>query len=222
MPYRQSSLSATMKSLNAFIRAARRTGGDVSEEIFQSMIKTIPRALRRELIENIELLEAMLKATGFPQITWHEALRRYRDVRARGIPAAAGLLPEIVLQRARDVDQVFARIHAFDPEDHLCDPVEALALSRRQRKSGEEAGAKRSADARVERDFRRPHIEEAIRHLAKIKKIDPQALTLSLVRQELEKQGRRNPTLKLPGATTLNSEIKAVLAEMKKTDQQAG
>jgi hypothetical protein len=225
-PIHQPTLTTTMKSLDAMIREDRLAGvagRGVSDKVLEAMIRTVPRALRREAAECIERLEMALEVTGFPQVTWPEALRRYRAVKAPGgIPAAAGLLPVVVLNTARELDRALARINAFEPEDYLSDPVVELAQSRRQRKAGVATGAKASAKAEVDRELRRPLIEGAILYLSRLKRVAPEKLTLSAVRGRLDRLTPKEPAVKLPGKTTLNGEIKAVLETMKKTDQSTG
>jgi len=196
----------------------------------QAMVRTLPRVLRRELVESIQRLEGVLEMSGFAGITWLDALRRYRAVAAPGgIHAAAGLLPEGVLELAREVDRAFGRIYAFKPEDYLSEPLVELVENKNQKKASDSAAEQRKIKAQAGQDYRRPMIENAIRQLVKTKKIRLESLNLSDVRDRVEKMWpiEKNPEPKrspksYPSKTTLNRDIAAVIADLKKTDQSSG
>lgn len=83
-----------------------------------------PRALRRELMENIRRVEAALELLGSP-LDWFDALQSYR---ARRLPMSAATMalrfgvtggpPQKAFPYLRDLDLSFQRIHNYDPAEY--------------------------------------------------------------------------------------------------------
>ena len=95
----------------------------LTDNDLEALIRNHPRAYRGMSIRAVEDLESALRVTCAPvAVTWHEALRRYRDSQVNeGIlgTVTIGLLHPVVMDRARKLDEVLILIKAFKPEEFM-------------------------------------------------------------------------------------------------------
>jgi hypothetical protein len=107
----------------------------ISDHQLERMIRTTPRAYRKEVIERIRKLEYALELTGAGALTWKDALDRYR-LRKKATTSAqmamSGVLffPLVVIDYLRDLDDTFRRIRNFNPEDFMTESVVSRAAKR--------------------------------------------------------------------------------------------
>lgn len=100
---------------------------DVTDEVLDALIRKHPKAYRAMSIRAVEDLELALAVTCAPAtVTWHEALRRYRESKVTGGILGAvsmGLLHPAVIDRARKLDEVFNLMKTFKPEEFMTEGV---------------------------------------------------------------------------------------------------
>lgn len=195
---------------------------EVDEDLLRKLIATKPQTLRRELGEAIKRLEAALELAGFSQMPWSEALDRYREYSAKGGSKSVsqlGLLPELVFECAKSLDDRLQRIHGYKPESYATEDSRKFEVSSiqddRSRKGVEERQKKAKKYAlTIDKVFKMT--------LARLKS-DPHTRSLKALADEFERDWQKKYKEKEPPSrNTFKKSIERLLPDHPKLKSRSG
>lgn len=187
---------------------------ELDDSELERLIRDYPQPLREELMACIRSLEVALEINGVPYISWREALRRYRTLRSSNPynPAKAGLLPPIVLQYAKEVDEAFKRIRKT-PE------LKAAIQSMLQAEKSVKAAKARKVQKEKRHASWLPLVREAWNKAVGPSRREPDVISNSEVYGKLK---RTWPEPTLPDLKTIGPLINAIRLELKNIQKSSG